>query len=103
MIRLAALVLLASGFGLWLASLWQTETSQPGSGESIEALMAPIVNAERQFATELEQLKRAMTIATEQTFYVQQDLDSWAREVEVLKMDLTELESTNPSSFNARR
>ena len=41
-------------------------------------------------------MTQAMTIATEQTFYVQQDLDSWAREVEALKKDVTELESTNP-------
>jgi len=103
-LALTALVVVAATWFAWprSADTPLRSPSPPGRGlgegaltsgaESLEARAAPIAEAYHQFVTELDDVQQDLTGATPETFYLQQGDDPWARALETLKQDVTQME-----------
>ncbi len=75
-------------------SPWRGEGALTSDAAAFERRAAPFLQADNQFATELQNVQRVLTGIPPETFYLQGD-DSWARELEALKHDVTQMELNN--------
>lgn len=93
----SAAVLIGSIVG---AKTWWTASSPPENPQSeptdsLAARLAPVVDADQQFAAELQQVENILGDTPPETFYLQQSDDPWAREVNALERDVTDMELQN--------
>lgn len=94
-LTVATLTVAGAGIALWIKAPWRLDVPPVESGESVEALLAPIVEADQQFATELADVQQHMRNDTRETIYLQHGDDVWQQEIEALKRDVAAMESSN--------